>query len=264
MSRGNGGQPIITKDDDWDKFREVIATVKRSSDFHLYAYCLMSNHFHFLIQAGAVSLSRIMQRIQTTWSKRFNIERRRMGHVFQGRFKSLACDEDPYFLWLLRYIHLNPVRAGLVKRPEDWAWSSYREYLEPRESGLADTGWPLSLFASERGSAVESFRKFVHLALDEEAEPIALSDSRARFVPVERPSPAFEARPALESLAAKAALDARVDPATVLGPCRIREVCAARRLFSARAVAAGYGCAELARALGISTSAVSRMLRRPC
>ena len=262
MSRGNGGQAIVTKSDDWDKLRDVIATVKRTSDFHLYAYCLMSNHVHFLIQVGAAPLSRIMQRILTTWSKRFNIERRRMGHVFQGRFKSLPCEEDGYFQWLLRYIHLNPVRAGLVKRPEDWAWSSYREYLEPREGTLADTGWPLSLFGSEKDSGVESFRRFVLLGLDEETDPVPLSDSRAPIAAIERPSAGLDARPAIESLAAQAAQEARIDPAAVLGRCRVRQVCGARRLFVARAVAGGYGVAELARALGISTSAVSRMLRQ--
>ncbi|MEK7656970.1 MAG: transposase, partial [Elusimicrobiota bacterium] len=133
MSRGNGGQAIIADPNDLDGLRAVIAKVKRTADFHLYSYCLMNNHVHFLIQVGTVPISRVMQRILATWSIRFNLKYHRSGHVFQGRFKSLPCDNDAYFRWLLRYININPVKAGLVKHPEDWVWSSYAEFMDPTE-----------------------------------------------------------------------------------------------------------------------------------
>src|SRR6185295_391064 len=103
MARGNGGQDIISGPDDWKRLLDVIAKVKASSDFKLYAYCLMTNHFHALIKVGTDPLPHFMQRIQTAWAIRFNLAGRRHGHVFQGRFKSKTCREDTeYCRWLLR------------------------------------------------------------------------------------------------------------------------------------------------------------------
>lgn len=142
MPRGNGGQPLLTRPGDWSELTKIIGDVKLTSDFRLYAYCLMSNHVHLLLRVGAVPLSKVMQRPKTRWSKRFNIERRRQGHVFQGRFLARDCDDDTYFKWLLRYIHLDPVKARLAMRPEDWPWSSYRAYVGMDDAGLTDTAWP--------------------------------------------------------------------------------------------------------------------------
>ncbi|MCX5788649.1 MAG: transposase [Elusimicrobia bacterium] len=263
MSRGNGGEPIIAFAEDWLELRETVAKVKETADFKLYAYCLMANHLHLLLQVGSVSLSRVMQRIQTSWSMRFNLERQRRGHVFQGRFKSLICEDDAYFRWLLRYIHLNPVRTRLVARPEDWRWSSYREYIEPVAGSLADTAWPLSLFGSERLPAVDSFKSFIMQGMEEDPELPPFSDSHVSRAPVERPISGEGRRPELAALAAETAHARGVNLDAILGPSRIRNVCAARRVFVARAVSSGYGIVELSESLGLSTTAVSRMLHEP-
>lgn len=261
MSRGNGGEPIVADDKDLGRILDVVARVKSTSDFRLYAYCLMSNHAHFLIEVGSVSLSRIMQRIETIWSKRFNFEHHRSGHVFQGRFKSICCGKDRYFMGLLRYIHLNPVRAGLIGRPEDWAWSSYREYLNLSTSRLTDTTWPLSLFSDGYESEIDSFRRFVLQGLQEEPqETIPLSDGRTPPILQQRPSDGFILRPALETILTEAGRDTGVERSAILSSCRRQVVSLTRRLVATRASAVGYGNSEIARTLGLSAPAVSRML----
>lgn len=261
MARGNGGQAIFTQPNDWHEFTTVLASVKRTSDFSLHAYCLMPNHFHLLLKTGNDPLSKFMQRIQTAWSKHFNIARQRKGHVFQDRFKSLPCDNDTYLKWLLRYIHLNPVHAGLVDRPELWPWSSYREYLTPQTGQLSDSNWPLSLFGSNKHAALASFCDFVLSGIGKEEKPLPLIDSRMPTPPMDQ-SVEWKARlPDIHALVAHAASEHAVKVGTLLHGCRKQEACAARRSIAARAVASGYRVNEIAFFLGVSPSAVSRMLR---
>ena len=261
MNRGNGGQPILTDEDDWPHLLSVVARVKETSDLKVYAYCLIPNHLHLLLQVGSVPLSRVMHRIATIWAKRFNMSRGRAGHVFQGRFKSLPCNDDAYFKWLLRYIHLNPVKDGLVRRPEDWPWSSYRDYLDPRAGGIGDTAWPLSLFGSERCSALDSFKSFILQDSDEEYD-IPFSDSRTPRPPIERKIGGTAERPQFTAFLNEAAQQWQVDSEAILQGHRARAVCAARQSAVTHAVSSGYGVAEIARALRISVTAVSNMLRK--
>lgn len=257
MARGNGGQDIVTRSGDWRRLLEVVARVKKTSDFKLYAYCLMTNHFHVLVGVAGDPLSHFMHRIQTTWAKRFNIARKRRGHVFQDRFKSKPCGDDTdYCRWLLRYIHVNPVNAGMVPRPEDWEWSSYRQFLGYAE-GIADTAWPLSLFGEDRSS----FSEFVLQGIGEPDRPFQLEDSRT----VQSPAAEGLAQPAepapLAALLREAAAAARVSIDALVRRGRSRSVTSARRRLAARAVSAGYRATEIARLLCVSPSAVSQMIR---
>ena len=262
-TRGNGGQAIVGSPAEFDELLEIIAAVKRTSDFSLFAYCLMSNHFHLLLQIGEVPLDRVMQRIKTSWAKRFNIKRRRMGHVFQGRFLSLDCDDEPYFMELLRYIHMNPVRAGLVSSPEQWKWSSCREYLDIGvQEPLADFAWPLSLFGLERRPAAEAFRTFMLQDPQEDVAATPMMDSHAPTPEVERPSASGGGRRPLVEIAEEVSAQTGVTSLAILGVSRRRSITLARRRFAALAVASGYGVREVSLALGVSTTAVSRMLRQ--
>lgn len=261
MARGNGGQPLLTLPGDWLELLEVLRFVKGTSDFSLYAFCLMTNHFHLLIEIGADSLSHVMHRIQTTWAKRFNIARKRRGHVFQDRFKSRLCETDEYLMWLLRYIHMNPVRAKLVSAPEDWPWSSFRQYLG-LENGIADTAWPLSLFGAEGEGAIAAFRSFVHAGSNDEKEPLELSDSRPVPEGTERRSAETTEPQSFEAISHDIASRAGLDSAAILGSSRARPLCEARKLIVRRALAAGIRATDLARRLGVSPTAVSKLARR--
>ena len=252
----------MTRESDWKEIVDTIAAVKQTSDFKLYAWCLLTNHIHLLIEVGSVPLSRVMQRIKGSWAKRFNAQRRRKGHVFQGRFDSALCVDDAYFKWLLRYIHFNPVKAGLAGRPEDWGWSSYREYFAEDGERLADTEWPLSLFASACRPARDLFREFVLQGFDDKREPSPMADSLAPTPAVDKSSYFGCPRPKLTEIAGEVATQMGVGASAIFSSSRIRQLSAARRIFAARAAASGYGIAELARALTSSKAAVSLMLRQ--
>jgi len=112
----------------------------------------MRNHVHLLVETPKDLISVIMQRINFTYTQYFNKKNRRVGHLLQGRYKSYLCDKDTYLLNLIRYIHLNPVRAGLVNHPAEYQWSSHGDYVnEPK--GLVDTDTVLRLFSERRFKA---------------------------------------------------------------------------------------------------------------
>ena len=135
-SRGDNRKKIFLSDYDYKKFLEYLKIAKEKHRFHLYAYCLMSNHYHLFLETTQSNISKIMQYINGSYTTYYNIKRRRSGHVFQGRFKSIVVDKDSYFLELSRYIHLNPVRAKMADNPAKYRWSSYPAYLGKKDSLL--------------------------------------------------------------------------------------------------------------------------------
>ena len=129
-SRGDDRKKIFLSDYDFEKFLEYLLVAKNKYKFHLYAYCLMNNHYHLFIETLQPNLSKIMQYINTAYTSYYNKKRKKIGHLFQGRYKSIIVDEDSYFLELTRYIHLNPVRARIVTSPQEYKWSSYQGYIK--------------------------------------------------------------------------------------------------------------------------------------
>jgi putative transposase len=133
----------------------------------IYAYTLMPNHIHILIETAHTSLSRLMHRLQFRYTLRANLKYKTHGHLFQGRYKAILCDKDTYLLELSSYIHLNPVRTGLVKDPSDYPWSSYRSYLRPHSEDLVDTAYLLSQFSLKPEVARNRYRRFVEDRMDQ-------------------------------------------------------------------------------------------------
>ena len=143
MLRGINQQQIFEDAEDYDKFLDVLKECKEISGFRLYAYCLMGNHIHLLMQEGTETLDMVFKRICGRFVYWYNIKYRRVGHLFQDRFKSEPVDSERYFFTVLRYIHQNPIKAGICKRVEDYAHSSYLEYISV--CNLVDTGYVLEL-----------------------------------------------------------------------------------------------------------------------
>lgn len=146
----------------------------------LVAYCLMPNHFHLMLQPQDDDLSHHMQLFGISYTKAINKRYDRVGALFQGQFRAKRIDRNEYLLHLSRYIHLNPVQAGLVKRPEDWAFSSYREYLGLRQGKLPKPDIVLAQFAADQTSEVcktsevcGAYRKFVAAYLPTDKDRIA-------------------------------------------------------------------------------------------
>lgn len=135
-SRGDDRKKIFISEYDFTKFLEYLSVAKTKFKFYVYGYCLMSNHYHLLLETTQPNISKIMHYINGSYTTYYNIKRRRSGHVFQGRFKSIVVDKDSYFLELSRYIHLNPVRAKITDNPAKYRWSSYLVYLGKKDSLL--------------------------------------------------------------------------------------------------------------------------------
>ncbi|MGH9317089.1 MAG: transposase, partial [Thermoanaerobaculia bacterium] len=129
--------------------------------FRLLAFCLMDNHVHLAIEAGKTPLSRCMHALQSSYSQDFNRRHRRVGHLFQGRYKALLVEKDRYWLALLRYIHRNPVEAGIVDRPDRYPWSSDRAYRLGRGPKWLDVDRGLSHLEESRGAATRRYRRFM-------------------------------------------------------------------------------------------------------
>ena len=143
MLRGINQQQIFEDWEDYEKFLEILKDCKVICEFKLFAYCLMGNHIHLLIQEGTESLEQVFKRLCGRFVYWYNVKYRRAGHLFQDRFKSEPVDSDDYFFTVLRYIHQNPTKAGLCKRVEDYAYSSYMEYFN--ESSRVDRDYVLNL-----------------------------------------------------------------------------------------------------------------------
>ena len=161
-SRGNAGTAIFLDDTDRVRFLEVLGTVVERFGWICHAYCLMTSHYHLLIETPQPNLSRGMQHLNGVYTQWFNREHSRAGHLVQGRFKSIVVEKESYLLELARYIVLNPVRAKLARSARDWRWSSYRAtagQIDPPSFLTVD--WLLSQFAVNRGKAIRAYRDFV-------------------------------------------------------------------------------------------------------
>jgi len=161
-TRGNAYQDVFLDDTDREEFLEILEQTVDRFNWLCHAYCLMTNHYHLLIETVDPTLSRGMRQLNGVYTQAFNRRHERVGHLFQGRYKAILVEKEAYLLELSRYIVLNPVRAKMVKKPEEWEWSSYRATagLEGAPSFLT-TDWILSQFADERKKAQRLYRRFV-------------------------------------------------------------------------------------------------------
>jgi len=161
-ARGNAQQDIHSVDEDRNDFLNLLNRACDRYHWYCHAYCLMDNHYHLLIETEQPTLSKGMKYINGTYTQNFNRRHKRVGHVFQGRFKGILVESEAYLLELARYIVLNPVRARMVRSAKDWPWNSYRATAGFSEShACLTTDWVLAGFARQKKKAQEGYRKFV-------------------------------------------------------------------------------------------------------
>lgn len=165
IARGNERKAIFRDDQDRETYLERLTECRSRLRFRILAYCLMDNHVHLALQRGPVSLSRIMLMLQSFYVQRFNARHTRVGHLFQGRYKAFLVQEERYLLALVRYIHLNPVTAGVVSRPEAFRWSSDSYYRAGAGPAWLDMDLTLGMLAPDRARAAAVYRRL--LARDE-------------------------------------------------------------------------------------------------
>ena len=267
IARGNNGQRIFLREGDYEAFLKALETARQRHAFFVYAYVLMPNHFHLLAEVGDVSTGRLMQALLTSYARWFNRAHGRRGHVFQGRYKAVVCDRDSYLLELVRYIHLNPVRAGLVRNPGAWKWSGHNEYLGRARRGLIDPGPVRGELASPH-----QYEAFLWEGLKGGYRPEWHPGDAAPFLGDEafvtrvakagKPSPSRRPRP-MEVLLKEVARRAGLDADTLLHRGRSAAIVEARDEFIRRAVLQeGHRAATIAAFLGCQASNVSRALRK--
>ena len=161
ITRGNQRQKIFRDRDDYVKYLGVLAHYKERYDFYLYAYLLMNNHVHLLMETQKTPLSKILQGVNQRYTMYFNWRYRTIGHLFQGRYKAFICDKDEYLLSLIKYIHLNPVRAKISKTPGEYQWSSHRNYVGWDEDGFVDVDRVLMMFSGNKRKARDLYRAYM-------------------------------------------------------------------------------------------------------
>ena len=224
MARGVDRRSIFIDDSDRRRFLSTINRVTAESGSSILAYCLMGNHFHIAIKIGVVPLSSVMQRLLTSYSSQFNLRHGRTGHLFDGRYKANLCVDDAYLACLIKYICLNPVRAGLVSRATDWEWSSAKE------------------MKSAEFDEPAGFDPWNH---DTKLATALLRDSQAETASVEH-------------IATSVALSAGVSIERIRSGASERILVRARQKIAQEAVASGHSLTRIADWMGVSIKSVSR------
>ena len=159
--RGNAGHPVFSGDIDRFRFFFLLQEGTERFGYRVHAFCLMDNHIHLVLQVGDQSLSKGMHNLSFRFTRWMNYRRGRNGHLFQGRYKANLVDADNYLLELVRYVHLNPVRAGMVSSPADYRWGSHNAYLGNELFPWLCTEFVLSQFHSEANAARKAYSAFV-------------------------------------------------------------------------------------------------------
>ena len=161
ICRGNQRQVIFHSDADRKYYLERLDQYRQRYGFKVYAYVLMTNHVHLLIETGRVPLSRIMQGLQLRYTGYFNKKYNKVGHLFQGRYKAILCDRDAYLLELVRYLHLNPERMQSPLEAVKYRWSSHGAYLGKESLVAVETAPVLGEFAKTVGKARMGYLRFI-------------------------------------------------------------------------------------------------------
>ena len=287
MGRGIERKEIFLSDADRYDFLDRLGTLLTDTATPIYAFVLMPNHFHLLIKRGAKPVSTLLQRLLTGYAVKFNKKHKRSGHLFQNRYKSFICQEDPYFLELIRYIHLNPIRADLLgdtNKFNRWPFSGHAHILGKRHSDWFDTDIVLSHFASTEKKARNLYSKFVIDGMDEEVDfsggglKRSLEDSSSKrqafddrilgdgqfvekIIATESKVAHRDQDKLTQSIISSVVKNRGVSKAQLLGRSRERKLASFRAELAYRlSTEAGLSGRDIGVQLGVSDSGISRML----
>ncbi len=161
INRGLERREVYRTEQDYEYFLELLENMHEKYGLWVHSYCLMSNHYHLYLETPNGNLSKIMRQLDGNFTQKFNKRHNRVGPLFQGRYKATLIDQDSYSLRLSKYIHLNPVKAKMVDKPEKYKWSSYSAFLGKNTSlNFLKTDWLLGQFHKSKKSAIKEFKKF--------------------------------------------------------------------------------------------------------
>jgi putative transposase len=268
--RGNHREPLFGASKDRAYLDALVGDVVARFGLRIFAYCWMTNHLHLAVQVGDTPLAKPMQRLAMRYALHIHRDVGQTGHLFERRYRSILVDADSYLLALVRYIHLNPVVAGMVTEPMAYRWSSHRDYLGRATVPWVDTAFVLALFGPAAAVARVRYSRFMRSWTDEDLAPFGKHESRdTRAMEPEVPAGAAEppgstAREALEQIAASHCSRLGVSLAELTSPSRARHLCGARLAIAREALAAGVATvSDLGRFLRRSPSGLAQQLARP-
>jgi REP element-mobilizing transposase RayT len=268
IARGNHRQATFLTDLDYQAYLSRLAKYQQRYGVKLYAYCLMPNHVHLLLQTSEAPLAKFMQGLQQSYTQRFNRVHGKVGHLFQGRYKAIVCERDEYLVTLIRYIHLNPVRARLVDDPEAYPYSGHRAYLTGDGMALIDSSPVLNMLGGRA-----AYRRFVLAGIGVGHEDRYYQTEDQQFLgarPVAQRAGQQAAQPAgalprkpLDIVVEELARRIPLDPSTLRSPDRSQPVSSARAALSFVLVRRlGYRVADVAAALGRDSATISVIVSR--
>lgn len=261
ICRGNNREWIFADVNEKLKYLELLQNYKKKHDFKCYAYCVMGNHVHMLIEVKQVPLSKIMQGIQLVYTQYYNKKHSRIGHVFCGRYKAILCNKDAYLLMLIRYIHQNPLRAG-IEDGMDYAWSSHKKYIGKEASGFVSVDFPLKMFdESSKSNAIRNYLNFVY---EEDMEINSIKAEEFSEGTQDGHSLIEETRLnlSMNELVKVVAENCNITSEDLVSKKRYREIARAKKTFAWLCFRyTHYQQMEMAHVLGVSQASISKILR---
>jgi len=172
IARGNQRQKIFKKHEDHPAYLEILTNYKQRYKFFLYSYVLMNNHVHLLVETQDIPLSKIFQGVNQSYTQYFNKKYKTVGHLFQGRYKAILCNRDEYLLSLVKYIHLNPVRAKITAHADGYKWSGHHSYVKNVNDGLVDADPVLRMFSENKATARKLYGNYMNEGMSLEKKDV--------------------------------------------------------------------------------------------
>jgi putative transposase len=264
-SRGNAKAPIFLDDKDRQDFLEILRSIINRFNWLCHTYCLMNNHYHMLIETFEGNLSKGMRQLNGLYTQLFNRKHKRVGHLYQGRYKAILVDKDNYLLSLCRYIVLNPVRAGLANYPEEWKWSSYRSTIgKDKAVACLTIEWILSQFGNERNEAIEKYKDYVK-SEDHQKSPLdslkgQILLGKASFL--NKVTDLLKDKEKIQEIPKVQRYASRPSLSELLNKDKIDDKEERGKLVFSAYTDYGYTMQQIAQKLGVHYSTVSRIVRR--
>lgn len=264
--RGNHREPLFGADKDRAYLNALVRDVVARFELRVFAYCWMTNHLHLAVRAGATPLSIPMQRLAMRYSRHVHKDAGQVGHLFERRYRAILVDADAYLKSLVRYIHLNPVVAGMVAEPMAYRWSSHRDYLGQRTVPWVEPEFVLAMFGPTAGVARVRYARFMRSYSDDDMALFATQESRdTRALEPEGarapPPPLPATRPTLDEIATRHCAEAGISVHELSSPSRQRRLSSVRTAIAAEARATrAASLEEIARFLGRTASALAQSM----
>lgn len=260
IQRGNNREHVFERPEDKEFLIEQLKKSVAVDGVELYAYVVMSNHYHLAFRTCVEPLRKVMHRINTRYGLYYNRATERTGHIFEGRYKAIPVQNEGYLISLIRYIHRNPVRAGICLNIQDYPWSSDRFYRK-QETSFVETGLLLDIISGGRKQSVQNYSQFME---QDDDHPVTEEFSVPKNENPEGRDQAIKksgGRKSLDEILTETGIN-REEFELIKKGCRMRKYSAAKETYAKKAFNEGYSMAEIACHISVSAVAVFKYINK--